>query len=424
MRYLRRQKMFIILAILIIYLFSGTIAHAEDADRFYLIFRNDGSNHVTLELGTQKVLYDDALDSVKLDNLEIMPLDVGMHYSFSSESSDLQSLITEARKYLLSYGYARLVNTEIASESELNYQQQAQNQKLGIWASFDMPPVPPSEPSPTPAVSGGDGSEAEAETVPEWVKAIGAFFTSHGRKILSFLAGCGFLSFVAGAIIRWIRTRRKKIYLGGCNAAGKTTLRKSLLNPDVSYADLLRQSPTLALETKRIIRDDTNRKITLKAILLDPPGHELEHAMDQLALTWWKRLFRQRNIIIIVVAPTKGYKVRNEIDQAYIEDQWQSIQKFWRALIKSHKTITPEAVVMFINKLDLYDEESEVNALFDRHKGCLQEVCRGLRVPFYCISGSIPDKSGMTELKEIIIQRRRVRYVNGIHPFTGRRRSK
>lgn len=409
MKYNKRKIIFLIVAILIIYLPFGAVVHAENNTEIYFIFQNNEKNAAYLELGTQQILYDNALDSMNLDNLEIMPLDVRIHYSFSTEDLDLQSLTNEVRKFLLQQGYARLVDSEIASKSELNYQQQAQKQKLGIWNSADTAPEPTSTPTPAPTgEDGNDSSEAEEKAVPEWLKAIVDFLVSNGLTILSILGGCGFLSFIVSVIIKKVRTRKKMIYLGGGNAAGKSTLLLYLLNPDASNADLLRQSPTLTLKKERIIRDDTNsnKKFTIQAALLDPPGHELEHAIDQLMLTWWKKRTKKNTIIIIVVALTKKNKLRNDIDQAYIDDQLQNISKFWSALLKAQKTITPESVVMFINKLDLYDDTSKIDGLFDRHKKVLENICKEARIPFYCISGSVLDKSGMTELMQIIKKRR------------------
>lgn len=103
-----------------------------------------------------------------------------------------------------------------------------------------------------------------------------------------------------------------------------------------------------------------------------------------------------------MAAPTKSNENRNEIDYDYIKDQYNTIDKLWFAILKSKRIIKPQSVVLFINKIDLYDDvETAVSAL-SAHSKLLEKICNESKIPFKAISGSVLDKAGMTDLMQIL----------------------
>lgn len=406
--YKKKRRYYIITFVMFMtYIMSAFVCYAESQpNNYYIIFRNSEDNQIYIELGQQQMLFTNSSDLIDLENLEFFTQVVSIHYLFSAETSDLKTLTTEAREFILSYGYAKLINLDIATEGEVKSQQHAQEMKLGIWEyTSDEPETLESE-TEEPENS---ANNAENSTMTEIKKFISEkwqilclWFMEEKELIISFVVGCGILGFLGRTIIRSLRTKKKIIFFGGANSAGKTTMSLYLINPDASREDLINQEPSQTLKKERIIRDDTNRKLTLKACLLDSPGHELGYVIDELSLTLRARILRKKYTVIIIVAPTESYENRNEIDRQYISDQLITISKLWFAILKAKRIVKPQAVILFINKLDLYDDKPKMISEFSEHKKQLKKICYESNINFYAISGSVLDKSGMTELMQIL----------------------
>lgn len=396
---------------LVMYLVSAIVCYADNqVNTYYVIFGNSEENGLYIELGQQQILFTNASDLIDLKNLEFSTQITRMHYQFSAETSDLDVLTAKVREYLLYYGYAKLINLDIATDSEKKNQQHAQEMKLGIWES------PAEDPDPD---EGHTNNTEDSDTLEKpnliaetwqafcfWVAEKWQVFCSwaieNRELIITSVLGCGLLAFLGREAIKYLRTRKKIIFFGGANSAGKTTMSQYLMNPDASKEDLLNKEPSLHLLKERIIRDDTNRKLTLKAVLVDSPGHELEHIIDELSLTLRNRIFRKKYVVIIIVAPTKSNESHNEIDRDYIDDQLITISKLWYAVFKAKRTVKPQNVILFINKLDLYDDRKGMISEFSEHTKQLKKICNESNIDFSMISGSILNKTGMTELMKIL----------------------
>lgn len=400
MKYYRgkRKQLIITFMAVILWVMPADVCHAEEqSDTYYLIFHNDEDNDIYIELGEAQVLFTNYSESIDLTNLEFLPQTTRIHYEFSSKDAELESLTAEMREHLLHEGYAKLINEDIATEGEKSNQQYAKTMKLRIWES-----------TLADDIGGESGKNAGNWDITEITDVVSekwydlCSWAKAEKELIISLMGCGIFAFLGRAIYRALRTKKKIIFFGGANRSGKTTLAKLLINPDASRKDLLGQGATLSIDKNRIIRDDENRRLTLKACLLDTPGHELQCAIDELALTLYTRIFRKRYIVIIMAAPTKSNENRNEIDYDYIKDQYNTIDKLWFAILKSKRIIKPQSVVLFINKIDLYDDvETAVSAL-SAHSKLLEKICNESKIPFKAISGSVLDKAGMTDLMQIL----------------------
>lgn len=377
-----------------------TMCYAENQlDTYYLIFSNTEEGDFSVELGQEFILFSSDSDSIDLGNLEIFSQNIGSHYQFVAENSDLETLTVELRGFLLRKGYAKIINLDFATDDEKANQQHAQEERLGIWK---LPLKEPQSEQNNPDTSKESNETSVISFLKEKWQTLWCLILEHKELIIPSICGCGILAFLGRTIISFLRTKKKTIFFGGANSAGKTTMAQYLLNPDASTADLLNQEPSLFIKKERIVRDDTNRRLTLKAVLLDTPGHELQYIIDELSQTLYAKIFKKKYAVIVLVAPTKSNQNHNEFDQSYINDQFTTISKLWLAVLKAKRTIKPETVILFINKLDLYDNKKKMISEFSKHKKLLEKTCSESKINFSCISGSVLDKTGMTELMQIL----------------------
>lgn len=399
-REIRNTITFWVFIPLVMYLMSAAVVcYAESqTDAYYTIFKYSEGNVIYIELGQKQTLFATTSDLINLDNLEFSTY-VNIFYQFLAESPDLETLTVKVREYLLYEGYAKLINLDIATDGEKANQQHAQEEKIGIWEL----PAKGVEAGEIDTYNTEDLDETEnTNLITEKWQTLCSWIIENRELIITSLLGCGILAVLGRAVIRFFRTRKKIIFFGGANSAGKTTMSQYLMNPDASKEDLLNKEPSLRLSKERIIRDDTNRRLTLKAVLVDSPGHELEHIIDELSLTLRDRIFRKKYVVIIIVAATKSNNVHNEIDHVYINDQLITICKLWRAVFKAKRTVKPQTVILFINKLDLYNDKKRMISEFSEHEKQLKKICNESNIDFSVISGSILDKAGMTDLMKIL----------------------
>lgn len=406
----KRKNYIIIFVIFIVCIMPVVVCYGENSsDTYYVLYKNNEENQFYIELGKQQELFTSTSDSIDLENLEFLPQATGMNYTFSAETADLEFLTAKARKNLLRDGYAKLINLDIATDDEIENQQYAQEMKLGFWDTITEKAdrdVLNNEEADTDEINEDNAEDSDMTENKNWLsekwQALCLWFKEEKELIITSILGCGILAVLGRAIIRFLRTKKKIVFFGGANSAGKTTMSLYLINPDASREDLQNQEPTLKLKKERIIRDDTNRRMTLKACLLDSPGHELRYIIDELSLTLRTRILRKKYAVIIIVAATKSFDKRNEIDRQYISDQLATISKLWSAVLGAKRIVKPKNVILFINKLDLYDHKENMISEFADHKRKLTQICKESNINFVTISGSVINKSGMTELMQVL----------------------
>lgn len=138
-------------------------------------------------------------------------------------------------------------------------------------------------------------------------------------------------------------------------------------------------------------------------MVLDPPGHELQYVIEQLSK--YHRIRWHKHIVIIILAPTKGYTKRTPVDAEYIEEQYQLLKHLWIPVLKANSSIRPQTVVLFLNKNDLFDNGREFEGLFARHVREMEQMARETGLHIEKIRGSIINKAGMTALMDILKKR-------------------
>jgi GTPase SAR1 family protein len=134
---------------------------------------------------------------------------------------------------------------------------------------------------------------------------------------------------------------------------------------------------------------------------VDYPGGNYEIVIDKLANAEGEKT------VILVVSPTKSYEKRNEIDNAYITDQFNTIQKLWTAVLRSTTLVKPKTFILFINKMDLYDDTTIAKKAFSNHISALQDACKKRSIKFETpIYGSVVKRTGLQSIIEILKKRK------------------
>lgn len=391
------KYIFIIILSVIVINNAIMIKAENDEEKYYMDFYNDLDNDISIEIGTYNIVIDEAYGEIDLSNIIIMPLEESVHTQLSLSDSEISTITQAVREKLLNMGYAKLDDESIASEEELEAQEYAESNHLGIWEEKeDSSKITKSDKGKEDSSKNTKSDKGENNIV---ASVIHYLFENY-QFIISVLASCGFAGFAINYFRKKSYTRKKVVLLGGANASGKTTLNMFLINPDASTEDLKGPNPTLKMDESRIVRDESNNKLILEAKIIDPPGHELQHIIDQLS-----RLNKERGctyVAIIILSPTKKNNVPEDLNNDYILDQYLTLQKLWVPVLKAKTTVELEHVILFLNKKDLYEDFEKVKNIFLSHIDLIKKACNENEIKFSYISGSIIDRSGMTKLMTIL----------------------
>lgn len=381
-------------------------AASDDGSDYYVIYENDSDDNITIEIGKQETLINQAYGEIDLDNLDFFPMQIRTHFSFYV--SDADTLDNEVKRELLYFGYAQIIDETIATAEELEAQEHAVSNRLGGWEETvnnqdkgDGTEIVNNQnkgDDPEKDLSGiskNDGSKEQAGDISAMFSRIADYCIHNYQFIISTIISCG----ICGMLYKRFKTRKKKLFLGGANGCGKTTLKILLSDPSVSVDDLLKQSPTMKLNSERIIRDDNNKRLILKIDILDPPGHELHYVIDKLSKfhkAWWHKY-----VVIIILAPTKANR-GDLIDNEYIEQQYQMLKNLWVPVLHAKSIVTLETVVLFLNKGDLFDDVDELNRVFHKHINLMKRVSAETKKNVEVINGSIVSRVGITRLDGVL----------------------
>lgn len=402
-RALTRKGSLILFLINFLLFSSPLILHAAET-KYFIQYYCDSAGVVDIRIGSYEI---EQLEQPEwdFDNLIFLPSYAGTIWNIDN----IEAYESENIRYdLLYYGYAKLADESIAPEQELEAEEHAKQNYLGIWNKDENDgegtPVSESEPQTEvslPEESAGTDTGEETEGLYQKMRgvlhAIGTWFGANYQWVLSL----GIVPVVLTAFQKRFRTRKRKIFLGGWKGSGKTTFKLLLMNPDASLEELMKQSPTLAVDRQRVIRDESNNKIVLDAEVIDPPGMELQHVLNALVKTGKNR--RKKSVVVLMLSPTAGKDAGQKIDRRYIEEQRATLEKLWVPVLLSDVVIKLHAVVLFINKSDLFENEQEaLLELFAEHTRLIKSACAGKGIRFERISGSIVHKVGITQLLNII----------------------
>ncbi len=379
------KRSFLLITCMLLLLFP-IFAYAEDS-AYYFVYRNI-DDELTVEISKQTLIQEDIMNKISLENLDLVN-GVYSEYIYTPVNvADYDELSMYIRLVLLSSGNAKIINVNLATNEEISAQEKAKKEKKGLW------------------IEGTDMNTSEDErnidegnsglitiAYKEFIDFIGA----NWEKIIGFLISLGLGTFLINKVVKFFRTRRITLFIGGDKAAGKTTLKSTIIHPDMSDDELKNYSPTRTPDTQRIIRDDENRKLTLDAKIIDIPGDDYHEIINFLSSS---NVTDRKYSIVIVVAHNQ--KPLGDVDEDFVDDQLMTIKKLWSAVLKANAIIKPKNLILFVNKLDLEAKERDLRKYFNTHEELLRKVCKEKGINFERIDGSAVKRNGIQRLVNIL----------------------
>lgn len=367
----------------------ATTDNDEDGE-YVIIYYIDSRGEIAYQLRYQKTSDKHLLDLTNLDlHINTISDSVSYNIRFTSEVS----MESDVRSALIKNGFATIISPELASSEEIEAEEYAKSRSLGIWSSSEKSHTENAENNQTTFQNTYEKINEFWDFVlrvweNKWVKWV-------TTSLLSFTAIVGY--------INYYRKRRKvMLFFGGEKGAGKTTLKKALMNPDSHEDDLKNQVPTKFDSKERWVRDDAQRKIVIVSSMIDIPGDDKYHAINYLSSRTHKAF--RKSILVIVVAPTMANTTQSKtLDYGYISEQRSAISNLWVAIIKAQKTKVSE-VILFINKVDLCDADT-LELQFAPHRKLLEDACGSSGIRFKCVVGSSVTRRGFQTIMDEIKRR-------------------
>ena len=363
----------------------ATTANDEDGE-YVIVYHIDSQGDIAYKLRYQKDSDEHFLD---LANLELHTNTISDSILYNIQLTSEVSMESDVRSALLKNGFATIISPDLAPSKELEAEEYAKSRSLGIWRSPEKSHTENSE-----------NKQSASEKINElrefvfrmwenkWVKWVMA-------SLLSFTAIIGYINY-------YIKRRKVMLFFGGEKGAGKTTLKKALMNPDSHEDELKNQVPTKFDSKERWVRDDAQRKIVIVSSMIDIPGDDKHHAINYLSSRIHKAF--RKSILVIVVAPTMANTSQSKtLDYGYINEQKSAITNLWIAIVKAQKTKVSE-VILFINKVDLCDADT-LETQFAPHRKLLEDACGVSGIRFKCVVGSSVTRRGFQTILDEIKRR-------------------
>jgi hypothetical protein len=325
--------------------------------------------------------------------------------------------VPDFKEVLIRAGLAKLRNPDIALEKYRNAQEAAKNEQKGLWSARLAPQEGTQSLTPQPTVTAATSPTPPIATpeptpiLPQPEQAPSAIW-----NILIILSTLGITGITATIIVGLIKMfwykRPVRLLIFGELSAGKTAIRKRLLDPNIDRAELeaLKPSQSVELHKKRIGIPKGAYEIYPQ--IVDIPGSFYGSVWDSLLqfhfipqLVWdllvALHLVAPR-VWLFVVAPTSAKENNGNqmnIDKEYVSVQLGIVKTQVLGGLDAIKTIKPKAVILFINKFDLYSSvrpgdsaslkmESDFKGIFSKHIEVIKTATSRKGVRFYSLAGS------------------------------------
>jgi len=241
-------------------------------------------------------------------NIDILYHDVIRRQSFKTEADVIN--------YLLSNGYATIIDTQKASQKEIEAENSAKNAEIGVWKKDE------------PKNKGG---------ILRWIK-------NNYKSIITFILGSGFIGFIYSnrkKINQWYYERKINLLVLGEPSAGKTALIKVISDEHTTEQFILSLSPTIAE------KDFTGSKIyrgryEFIPMMTDISGGDYGLKAEMISSD-------KNNAIIYVLSFTQKNN-SSDFDDKYMNVQLGALRAQFGQIINLKK---PLIFILFINKFDL-----------------------------------------------------------------------
>lgn len=372
------------------YIDDGIPSDGEFVAKYFDNYSNKLMYDVVYESVLNTVEVDVANLSVDFDELE----DVKYYVQNLDDDDDIAFAI---RVNILKRGAASIDDTSKAPKEELKAQKYAKKHAMGIWKTFQEE----------------DGGEIDKKNNTDimakgrkLLRRIKAFFIKALDSVIVrwVLASVLTFSFLVSVFIKLIRRRNVMLFFGGDKSAGKTTLRKAIMDESIPEDELLDQAPSNATDQSRFIRDNKNRRLTIYSKNIDIPGDNNYEAINYLGRKR-HRLFRKAVLTIVVAATKLNDNKQSIYDRDFVLEQKYSVEKFWASVIRS-KVTRIRLVILFINKSDLYSDKKVLEDYFSDHIQIIKKACMASGTRFIYIVGSSVKRNGIGKILEELCKRR------------------
>ncbi len=385
------KTVFLIFVAIIILYSASVIALAatyDVADGDYKIIYYLGSQgDITYRVAYQKYFDNHYLD---LTNLKLYKNVISSSLAYTLQFTSEDTMVSKIRADLLKNGFATIISSDLATSEEIDAEEYAKSHLLGIWKKDEE--------------SSTENSDSKQDISEILITLRDFFLRIWENKIAKWVAASVFsFTAIVTYIKNYIKRRKVLLFFGGEKGAGKTTLKKAIMNPDTHEDELKKQVPTRIDSKERWIRDDAQRKIMIVSDMIDIPGDDKYHAINYLSSRKYKAF--RKSILVIVVAPTMTYVRQSSLfDQTYISEQRSAILNLWSAIIRAKSTKVRE-VILFINKADLCDDTNELEDVFKQHRQLLEKACGESGIRFICVVGSSVTRRGFQTILDEIKRR-------------------
>ena len=329
--------------------------------------------------------------TAKFDNLELYPDLMNEVHNIPVHEDQITDT-SVVINFLLENGYARIVDESKSTDQEIKSQQKAQDNKCGVWSGNEEPV--------------GSGYIPEKGILKKIYEFTINTYNNNWwiRWIIAPVISFSFVVSVIFKVYKFIvKSRKIKILFAGDKSAGKTTLKIAYMEPYRSEAYLLDNNPTRTIINKKISRDDNDKKITVYADSIDYPGDDYYVVLNTLNKKNGFNAFK-KTYVILVLSPTRTNN-KEELDEEYILDQFNTVSKLWAAVIKSNSTTKITKFVTFVNKCDLFSNKEDLEKVFSRHIKVLNDTCAEKGIAYETIIGSSVKRDGIYRLEKIFLKR-------------------
>lgn len=313
---------------------------------------------------------------------------------------------------LLQKGMAQLKNYEIAPTIYKNAQDEAKKQGAGGWPApapapakveikKDVKPTELNKPSTDNNLSSTKPGRSILDYLSYIISLIINVIVSFWKWII-ILSALGISSFIFNKfysnILNKINERRIHVLLIGDEYAGKTALWLRLDDPSIPQEKIKEISPSVK-EEKVNIKPIPWGKLELIPDITDIAGRTPSQIWDKFVKS-------SSHVVIFVLAPTiKQDRLSHDLkldddERDYVNIQFGLVKGIIQGGLRSSVTKKPKVIIFFINKFDLFsdnspDDTSTVNAnsfyneTFKTHIDISKKIGKELKIPVHIVIGSV-----------------------------------
>lgn len=274
------------------------------------------------------------------------------------------------------------------------------------------PRIGPAPSTPAEGVSNSASSNiTQAAVQPDatsgsWLSALFTWIKNNPALVIGILSlpALGWLIKRTGRKVTTVRTtKRVEILYAGLPAAGKTALIARLRHPDLAPEHFDSDETTRIVEKKKyepIIKSG----LTFVPTAYDIPGSKPGSFID--VIRQGTPVFGRR-VLLVVLAPFAVNPLgKSKEDAGFLREQGGYVFGLIGGVLTAKTLTKPDLVVIFLNKLDLFDGDREAfHSIFKDDTDRIFLLCKDKNVKCIRVSGSARTGDGTKGILGSIIER-------------------